>query len=158
MFQNEITFVRMQKAGKEAEFHRLYEEALKEAEKYLHKEYPNIIGKEIIEKEKIKDISPIDGKEIATFQMASPENINRALEMLHSSWKKWYELGYVERARIMLKEWVARTAESNEQIAQTENFIKGMPERALDYFQVRTDHNEIVSLKVDQWMVMARRK
>jgi hypothetical protein len=33
-----------------------------------------------------------------------------------------------------------------------------MPERALDYFQVRTDHNEIVSLKVDQWMVMARRK
>jgi 1-pyrroline-5-carboxylate dehydrogenase len=103
MFQNEITFVRMQKAGKEAEFHRLYEEALKEAEKYLHKEYPNLIGREIIEKEKIKDISPIDGKEIATFQMASSENINMALEMLHSSWKKWYEMGYVERARIMLK-------------------------------------------------------
>ena len=57
-----------------------------------------------------------------------------------------------------IKEWVARTAESKEQIAQTENFIKDMPERALDYFQVRTDHNEIVSLKVDQWMVMARRK
>ena len=64
----------------------------------------------------------------------------------------------VEKKMYSFKEWVARTAESKEQIAQTENFIKGMPERALDYFQVRTDHNEIVSLKVDQWMVMARRK
>ena len=102
MFENEKTFVKMLKAGKEAEFHRLYEEALKDAEKYLHNDYANIIGSEIIEKEKIKDISPIDGKEIATFQMTSPDNINKALNMLNSSWKSWYENGYVERARIML--------------------------------------------------------
>ncbi len=102
MFENEKTFVRMQKAGKESEFHRLYEEALKAAEKYLHKEYPIIVGNEITEKEKISDISPIDGSEIAKFQMASPESINRALDILHSGWKGWYEKGYVERARIML--------------------------------------------------------
>lgn len=102
MFENEKTFVRLQKAGKEAEFHRLYEEALKEAESYLHKEYPNIIGEDVKEKEKIKDISPIDGTDVATFQMASPESINKALDMLNSSWREWYGKGYVERARIML--------------------------------------------------------
>ena len=64
----------------------------------------------------------------------------------------------VEKKMYSFKEWAARTAESSEQMAQTENFIKSMPERALDYFQVRTDNNGIVSLKVDQWMVMARRK
>ncbi|MCL5882273.1 MAG: methyltransferase domain-containing protein [Candidatus Thermoplasmatota archaeon] len=64
----------------------------------------------------------------------------------------------VEKKMYSFKEWVARTTESSEQVTQTEKFIKGMPERALDYFQVRTDNNKIVSLKVDQWMVMARRK
>ena len=64
----------------------------------------------------------------------------------------------VEKKMYSFKEWVTRTAENSEQMAQTEKFIKSMPERALDYFQVRTDNNGIVSLKVDQWMVMARKK
>ena len=56
MFENENTFIRMQKAGKEAEFEKLYEAALVEAEKYLNKEYPNIIDIDVKEEKKIKDI------------------------------------------------------------------------------------------------------
>ena len=50
---------------KEAEFEKLYEAALVEAEKYLNKEYPNIIDVDVKEEKKIKDISPIDGRKTA---------------------------------------------------------------------------------------------
>ncbi|MGC8608781.1 MAG: aldehyde dehydrogenase family protein, partial [Thermoplasmata archaeon] len=66
MFENENTYLKMKEAGKEDQFDRLYEEALKENESYFHKEYPNIIENDVVEDRKIKDISPIDGKEIAT--------------------------------------------------------------------------------------------
>ncbi|MFG1449071.1 MAG: aldehyde dehydrogenase family protein [Thermoplasmataceae archaeon] len=102
-FENELTYVRMTKGGKEKEFHDLYEKALKDAEKYLNKEYPNIIGTEIIEKEKLKDISPIDGKEIGTFQAASEDSVRKAISMLKSNYKKWYHYGYRKRASIILK-------------------------------------------------------
>ncbi|HLH85548.1 MAG TPA: aldehyde dehydrogenase family protein, partial [Thermoplasmataceae archaeon] len=102
-FENEKTFVRMQVAGKEEEFHKQYESALREASNYLRKEYPIIIGSEIYENEKFKDISPIDGAEIATFQVTSKENVAKAITMLDQGWRNWYNLGYVERARILLK-------------------------------------------------------
>lgn len=102
-FENERTYVNMVKKGQEKEFHDLYEKALKEAETYLHKEYPNIIGQDVVESEKLKDISPIDGKEIATFQAASTQNIRKAIAMLKSSYRKWYALGYRERSRIFLR-------------------------------------------------------
>ena len=101
-FENERTYVNMVKKGEESKFHDLYEKALKEAEKYLHKEYPNIIGAEITEGEKIPDISPIDGSEIAKFQAASPQSIKKAIGMLKANYRKWYSIGYRERARIIL--------------------------------------------------------
>lgn len=103
MFENEATFVKMVKEGKEAEFHRLYEEALKEVPKYFGKEYPNLVKGEVIEKEKIKEITPIDEKELATFQLTSTETLEKAMKMLKSSYKAWYNTGYVHRAKIMLK-------------------------------------------------------
>ncbi len=103
MFENEATFVRMVKEGKEAEFHRLYEEALKEVPKYFGKEYPNLVKGEVYEKEKIREISPIDEKELATFQLSSKETLEKALKMLKSSYKSWYNLGYAHRAKVMLK-------------------------------------------------------
>ncbi len=103
MFENEVTFVKMTKAGKEEEFHRLYEEALKEVPKYLGKEYPNLINGEVKEDKKLKETSPVDGKELATFQLSSEESLEKALKMLNASFKKWYNKGYVERAKIMLK-------------------------------------------------------
>ena len=103
MFENENTFIRMQKAGKEAEFEKLYEAALVEAEKYLNKEYPNIIDIDVKEEKKIKDISPIDGREIATFQLSSKESVDKALKMLHAGYRSWFNRGYEERAKILLK-------------------------------------------------------
>ncbi len=102
-FDNEVTFVKYTKAGKEKEFHDLYEDAVKLSEKYLNKEYPNIIGDEIIEKEKVKLISPINGKEIATFQAGSKESVERAIELLKKGQKEWFGMGYVKRASVMLK-------------------------------------------------------
>ncbi|MEM0159067.1 MAG: aldehyde dehydrogenase family protein, partial [Thermoplasmataceae archaeon] len=102
-FENEKTYVRMQAAGKEEEFHKLYETALKEAGNYLHKEYPLIIGSEAYENEKFKDISPIDGGEIATFQVASKESVSKAIDLLDSGWRSWFGLGYLERARTLLR-------------------------------------------------------
>ena len=102
-FENEVTFVKMQKARKEKEFDERYEAALKEAESYFGKEYPNIISSDVVEEKKISDTSPIDGREIAKFQLSSKESVEKALDMLHSNYRKWFNLGYVERSRIMLK-------------------------------------------------------
>ncbi len=102
MFDNEQTFLKLQKAGKEEEFHRLYEQAVEDVKKYFGKEYPNIIAGEVVESKKIKDISPIDGKELATFQLSSVETTEKAIELLHKNYKSWYNLGYARRAHIIL--------------------------------------------------------
>lgn len=102
MFENEQTFLKLQKAGKEGEFHKLYEKALEDVKKYFGKEYPNIISGEVQESKKIKDVSPIDGKELATFQLSSVESTEKAIELLHSNYKSWYNLGYAKRAHILL--------------------------------------------------------
>ncbi len=102
MFNNENTYIKMVKAGKEAEFDSNYDKALSEAERYLHREYPNLVGDEVTEEKKIKDISPIDGKEIATFQLSSKESVEKAVTMLQASYRRWFDLGYEERARIIM--------------------------------------------------------
>lgn len=103
MFENENTFIRMSERKEEAKFHEIYEKALEEVKGFFDREYPNIAGKEIIEKEKISDISPIDGKKLATFQMASEESISGAIDLLSSGYRAWYGRGYVERSRVILK-------------------------------------------------------
>ncbi len=102
-FENEVTFVKYSKAGKERDFHEQYENAVKAAEKYLNKEYPNIIGDEIRENEKVKLVSPINGKEIATFQAGSRDSVDKAVEILKTGQKEWFSMGYVKRAQIFLK-------------------------------------------------------
>lgn len=102
MFENEKTQVNMFKAGKEAEFDRLYEEALKEVEGFFGKEYPNLLSEEVIEEKKINDTSPIDGRSLATFQLSSKESVEKAIDMLHKNYKSWYNQGYTQRAKILL--------------------------------------------------------
>lgn len=101
-FENEKTFLRMQKQGKEKEFHELYDKALIEAKKYIGKEYPNIILNEEKEGKTFDDISPIDGESVAKFQASSPATIDKAMDILNSGWKEWYNIGYIRRAEIML--------------------------------------------------------
>ena len=96
-FDNENTFLKLKSQGKEEEFHRSYEKALKDVEKYLHKEYPNLSFNEMTEKDKIKDTSPIDESELATFQAASETSVKDTVKTLKAAYRKWYNLGYVER-------------------------------------------------------------
>ncbi len=102
-FENEVTYVKYVKNGKEKEFNELYEKACEEAKKYLGKEYKNIIGKEIAEENKVKHISPVDEKEIATFQAGSKKSVDEAIEMLKKSQKSWFNSCFVNRARVLLK-------------------------------------------------------
>jgi 1-pyrroline-5-carboxylate dehydrogenase len=103
MFENENTFIRLQKVGKEKEFDSSYERGLKEAESYLAKEYPNLIAGDVLEEKKIEDISPIDGKKIATFQLSSKESVEKALDISYQNYRSWYNKGYLERSRILLR-------------------------------------------------------
>ena len=102
-FDNENTFLKLKSQGKEEEFHRNYEKALKDVEKYLHKEYPNLSFTEMTEKDKIKDTSPIDESELATFQSASESSVKDTVKTLKAAYRKWYNIGYVERSRTILK-------------------------------------------------------
>lgn len=103
-FSNENTLIKMRAEGKEAEFDNLYEKALNTVKDlYFGKEYPLLLPAERICTEKLEDISPIDGKKFATFQMGTPEDVGKALETLKGSYRKWYGRGYVSRARTLLK-------------------------------------------------------
>lgn len=103
-FSNENTLIKMKAEGRENEFDAKYEEALKSVkEKYFGKEYPLLLPEEKMEEEKLDDISPIDGKKFATFQMATESDIAITISNLKKSYKEWYKRGYVKRARILLK-------------------------------------------------------
>lgn len=102
-FENEVTYVKYVKNGKEKEFNELYDKACEEAKKYIGKEYKNIIGKEVEESNKIKHTSPVDGKEIGIFQAGSQKYVDEAISMLKKAQKSWFKSGYVNRARVMLK-------------------------------------------------------
>lgn len=103
-FSNVNTLIKMRAAGKEEEFDRLYEEALKTVkEKYFGKEYPILAPEEKTCSEKFEDISPVDGKAIGKFQMATEDDLNSTIRALNSGYQKWYELGYIARAQLLLK-------------------------------------------------------
>ena len=65
-FENATTYVSYVKSEKVDEFNKLYEDALKDSEKYMNREYSNF--GEILENKKLKPVSPVDGKVYATFQ------------------------------------------------------------------------------------------
>ncbi|SMD31086.1 aldehyde dehydrogenase family protein [Picrophilus oshimae] len=103
MFYNENTYIKMKASGKEDEFDKKYEEALESVKGYFGKEYPNIIINDVNEEKKIKDISPIDESELAEFQLASKESIERAIDILSSGYKKWFQVPYDARVNIIEK-------------------------------------------------------
>ncbi len=53
------------------------------------------------------------------------------------------------------KEWAARTARNGEQIEQVKEYILSMDEKSRRYFSVKISGGDLISLEVDQWMVMA---
>lgn len=101
-FENENTVLKLRAENAEEEFHRKYESALKEVEKLFGKEYPNIVGEDVVEVEKLSDVSPVNGREIARMQNGSRTSLDKALNMLSGSYRSWYDIGYVARSRIFL--------------------------------------------------------
>ena len=53
------------------------------------------------------------------------------------------------------REWASRTARSSDQIDRVRDYILSRSGDAQKYFNVKTSHGDLVSLEVDQWMVMA---
>lgn len=103
-FDNENTYIKMVESGKEQQFHEIYEEEIKKVVSYFDIEYPNIVVEDVFEKDKLKHISPIDGKTIVgTFQMSTPETSNKAVEIARANYKNWYFSGYLHRAQIFLR-------------------------------------------------------
>lgn len=103
-FDNENTYIKMVESGKEQQFHEIYEEEIKKVVSYFDREYPNIVVEDVFEKDKLKHISPIDGKTIVgTFQMSTPETSNKAVEIARANYKNWYFSGYLHRAQIFLR-------------------------------------------------------
>ena len=100
-FENATTYVSYVKSGKVDEFNKLYEDALKDSEKYMNREYSNF--GEILENKKLKPVSPVDGKVYATFQAGTKESAEKTIEILKKGQKKWFMLGYMKRAEIMLR-------------------------------------------------------
>ena len=65
-FENATTYVSYVKKGKVDEFNKLYEDALKDSEKYMNREYSNF--GEIMENKKLKPVSPVEIKTHKRFQ------------------------------------------------------------------------------------------
>lgn len=123
-FENEDTYVRMIKEGRENIFHESYERELKNVVKYFGREYPNLVNGEVTENEKMTKISPIDGKTVVgRFQMASKETSIAAARIARDSYGEWYRKGYVHRAQIFLKAAEALSSRKYEfaAILSTEN-------------------------------------
>ena len=57
----------------------------------------------------------------------------------------------------MFRSWAERTAESREQIDRTEKLILSAPGSLMEYYEVQVEGSHVVSLKVDEMMVMASR-
>ena len=114
-FDNENTYIKMVKLGKEEEFHLKYEKGLNDVVEYFGKEYPNLIIEEVFEDQKFTKTSPIDGKTgIGKFQLASKDNSIRAAELSRAGYRDWYKKGYVYRAETLLRAADALTSRKYE--------------------------------------------
>jgi ubiquinone/menaquinone biosynthesis C-methylase UbiE len=76
-------------------------------------------------------------------------------------WLKWMrEAGFTEvKSRLRKKrydfpEWVKRAAKSPEQMEEVERFLINADQETAAYFAIETDGKRVVSLQVDEWMIL----
>jgi ubiquinone/menaquinone biosynthesis C-methylase UbiE len=82
--------------------------------------------------------------------------------------KEWRELfastGLIEKKSAEQKKfydfpkWVARTADSQEQIDRVSQYILQADDQIKDYFSVTIEEDQVKSLEVDAWLVMCEKK
>ncbi len=102
-FSNEFTYRKFLEEGKEGEFDRLFEDAVKKAKAtVLGKKHPMMInGKEVNAPAEITENSPIDGTPIGRFQKGTREHATAAINAAHSAFSEWSSAGYRDRIAIM---------------------------------------------------------
>lgn len=106
-FSNENTFYRASLEGRENLFHWEYEKAydrlLAEIEGGV--DHPNLIdGKESYCESKFEDTSPSDHElQIGTFQKGSAEEVRKAVEAAHNSFREWSRTDFSIRIGILRK-------------------------------------------------------
>ena len=96
----------MKSEGKEEEFHKLYEEAVRSAKDEFGKTYPMVIGgTEVTSSEGVfEDTSPSNTKLVlGYFQKGSSEDAKRAIQSASAEFETWSKVNYQERARVFQK-------------------------------------------------------
>ncbi|NGQ94690.1 methyltransferase domain-containing protein [Brevibacillus sp. SYP-B805] len=114
----------------------------------------------------IDNVSPEDG-ELAAF-LNTMEKLRDGSHVrcpAVSEWRAWLDEAGLQEKRSRLRkktyafpEWVARTARSPEQRKQVEEWILNAPPQTRAYFAVRTEAGKVVSLQVDEWMILLERR
>ncbi|MGC8587341.1 MAG: aldehyde dehydrogenase family protein [Candidatus Micrarchaeia archaeon] len=104
-FENEFTYRKFLESGKEEEFDRLFDEAVKRAkEGLLGKKFPIYIGgKEVYSIEELVEYSPIDKSLIGRFQKGTRELARQAIDAAAEAFKDWSHTDYRERVKIFRK-------------------------------------------------------
>ncbi len=102
IFQNEFTYKHFVESGNEAEFDRLFEEAVENVKNnVLGKRFPMLInGKEVYANEELVENSPIDGTLIGRFQKGAREHADTAIDAALSAFDSWSSLKYTKRVEI----------------------------------------------------------
>ena len=103
-FSNEFTYKKFIEEGKEAEFDRLFDEAVRKAKQGFGSTYHMYIGgKEVDAGSVLTERSPIDGAIIGYFQKGTREHARMAIAAAKDEFARWRQVDYKERARIFRK-------------------------------------------------------
>jgi 1-pyrroline-5-carboxylate dehydrogenase len=105
-FENENTFGRLKATGREEEFHRLYEDAVRLVRSKLGATYPMVIGgiETTSSEGTFVDYSPSDTKlVVGHFQKGTREDARRAIEASLKAFNSWSLVDYKQRVAIYRK-------------------------------------------------------
>lgn len=105
VFTNEFTYKKYVEAGKEAEFDRLFDDAVEQARADFGKKHALYIGgKEVVSNETITEISPIDRKTvIGYFQKGTRDNARMAIKAASDAFEHWAATSYKDRVTLFRK-------------------------------------------------------
>ncbi|MGI0045977.1 MAG: aldehyde dehydrogenase family protein [Nitrosotalea sp.] len=102
MFKNEKTWAKFVENNTTDEFHKRFDDAIREIRNDFGRNYPMIIGgKEVFSNNQFQVRSPADKNLIlANFQLASKEDTIHAIETAKESYHKWSLVPYQKRVKI----------------------------------------------------------
>lgn len=110
----------------------------------------------------IDNISPSDKKLdnfINTMEKLRDDSHLRCYSI--SEWTAWFQkqgLTIIQskkrRKKLDFPVWVRRTTKSEQQVEKVIEYIKGTDQEIVDYFAVLIHNGEIISIEIDEWMVM----